>query len=76
MQSGGSQTQKDYILNGSIYDVIQWFYLYDMTFNKGQHYMTESRSVVLGIGGEKRRLATKGHEGNLGVHRNVYIMIT
>lgn len=38
--------------------------------------MTESRSVVLGIGGEKRRLATKGHEGNLGVHRNVYIMIT
>lgn len=38
--------------------------------------MTESRSVVLGAGGEKRRLATKGHEGNLGVHRNVYIMIT
>lgn len=66
MQSEGSKKQKNYILNDSNY----------LTFNKGRHYMTESRSVVLGAGGGKRGLATKGHEGNLGAYRNVYVMIT
>lgn len=42
--SESSQTQKDYILNNSIY----------MTFNKGQYYRTESKSVVPGAGGGKR----------------------